>query len=124
MVQLGVPVKKLSMIKRFKEILEGDLTLFEQAVALAPQDFEMNDEKTQLRSTMKEKEEVKKDVHADSADKKNARNQQIILDHFEVQNKRSIYSVSSPPHIYVLLLVISLHTHTDTLLVERVHCRS
>lgn len=93
--QLGVPIKKLSMIKRFKEILEGDLTLFEQAVALAPQDFEMNDEKTQLRSIMEEKkEEVKQDLHADSADKKNARNQQIILNHFEVQNKRSIYSVS------------------------------
>ncbi|KAK4509859.1 uncharacterized protein ATC70_007163 [Mucor velutinosus] len=88
-----VPIKKLSMIKRFKEILEGDLTLFEQAVALAPQDFEMNDEKTQLRSIMEEKkEEVKQDLHADSADKKNARNQQIILNHFEVQNKRSIYS--------------------------------
>lgn len=95
---LGVPVKKLSMIKRFKEILEGDLTLFEQAVALAPQDFEMNDDKTQLRSIMEEKkEEVKQDLHADNADKKNARNQQIIMNHFEVQNKRSIYSVSLTP---------------------------
>ena len=83
------------MIKRFKEILEGDVSLFEQAIALAPQDFELNEEKTQLRYIKKEAE-AKKDNHADNVDKKAAHNQQVILSHFEVQNKRSIYSVSFP----------------------------
>lgn len=74
------------MIKRFKEILEGDLSLFEKAVTLAPQDFEINPEKTQLRCIKKEAEEAQKE-HVEKASNE-------IMTHMQVQNKRSIYAVS------------------------------
>lgn len=97
----------MSMIKRFKEILEGDLGLFEKAVLLSPTDFEMNEAKTHLRPIPKaaveeevqeEKkeltEEEKKAKIEERKEKRKAENQQAVLNHFEVQNKRSIYAVS------------------------------
>jgi hypothetical protein len=83
---LGVAIKKMAMIKRFKEILEGDLSLFEKAASLAPQEFQMNADKTQLRCIKKEVEEVQKE-HV-------TKQTNAIKTHIELQNKRSIYAVS------------------------------
>lgn len=83
---LGVAVKKMSMIKRFKEILEGDLSLFEKATTLAPKDFEMNAEKTHLRC-------ISKAVEA-TVEKVEEKPVNHILTHMELQNKRSIYAVN------------------------------
>lgn len=74
------------MIKRFKQILDGDLGLFEKAVTLAPQNFEMNEEKTQIRCIKKEVEKMQKEHVTEATNK--------LLTHMEVQNRRSIYSVS------------------------------
>lgn len=82
------------MIKRFKEILGGDLSHFEIAVSLSPEEFEMNEAKTHLRYSKKE-EEVKEEKPEESKeDRRNAQKKEVILNHFESQNKRSIYSVS------------------------------
>lgn len=86
----------MSMIKRFKEILEGDLSLFEKAVTLAPQDFEMNAEKTQLRC-------IKKAVEA-VAEKTEEKPVNQILTHMELQNKRSIYAVSFILFLFFFLM--------------------
>lgn len=75
------------MIKRFKEILEGDLSLFEKAVTLAPKDFELNAEKTQLRCIKKEVEVAEKEPVEKASNE--------ILNHMQLQNKRSIYAVSA-----------------------------
>ena len=80
----------MAMIKRFKEILEGDLSLFEKAASLASQDFEMNEEKTQIRYIKKaEAPVVEEEVKVD-------RNAAALMSHMELQNKRSIYAVSNP----------------------------
>lgn len=76
------------MIKRFKEIIEGDLSLFETATSLAPQDFEINEDKTQLRCIKKKEEPIKE--QEESKDKSAV----ALMTHIELQNKRSIYAVS------------------------------
>lgn len=76
----------MSMIKRFKQILDGDLSLFEKAVTLAPKDFEINAEKTQIRCIKKEVEEIQKEHVATATS--------VLLNHMQLQNKRSIYAVS------------------------------
>lgn len=109
----------MAMIKRFKEILGGDLSLFEKAVSLSPEDFEMNEEKTHLRPLPKTEEETveeekkelteeeKKALIEERKEKRKAENQQAVLNHFEVQNKRSIYAVS--------LLFFRQHRESDIL---------
>ncbi|KAI7905668.1 SNF2 family N-terminal domain-containing protein [Cokeromyces recurvatus] len=90
-----VPIKKLSMIKRFKEILEGDLGLFEKAVSISPNDFEMNEAKTHLRYIRKEEEQPKEEEEKPTLsreERRAAENQKKFLDHIEQQNKRSIYA--------------------------------
>jgi hypothetical protein len=82
------------MIKRFKEILEGDLSHFETAVTLSPEDFEMNEAKTHLRYVRKEEDKKEEKIEESKEDKRNAQKKEVILSHFESQNKRSIYSVS------------------------------
>lgn len=77
------------MIKRFKEIIEGDLSLFETAVTLAPHDFEINEEKTQIRSIKKKEEEPVKEK-----EEAKERSAAALMTHIELQNKRSIYAVS------------------------------
>lgn len=86
------------MIKRFKEILEGDLSLFEKAALLAPTEFEMNADKTQLRCIKKEVEEIQKE-HVE-------KQTNAIMTHIELQNKRSIYAVSRPSPLFFLPLSI------------------
>lgn len=81
-----VPIKKLSMIKRFKEIIEGDLSLFETAVTLAPLDFEINQDKTQLRCVKKKENPVQEKEEAKD------RSAVALMTHIDLQNKRSIYA--------------------------------
>jgi SWI/SNF-related matrix-associated actin-dependent regulator of chromatin subfamily A member 5 len=81
-------MKKISNIKRFKTLVNGDLSLFQNAVQLAPEDFKINDQKTHLRCCKKVlTEEEKKE---DETEKK----QNAFESKLHTQNQRSIYCVS------------------------------
>lgn len=86
---IGVPIKKMSLIKRFKQIIEGDLSLFEEAVSTSPESFELNEAKTHLRC-IKKVEEPKKE---EEKDEKQSKNEEKIKNHIESLNHRSIYAV-------------------------------
>lgn len=81
------------MIKRFKQILEGDLSLFEQAVTISPESFEINEAKTHVRCIKKAEEE--QEQNDDKKDKNNNRqsNTEKIMNHIENLTQRSIYAV-------------------------------
>ncbi|KAI8992401.1 hypothetical protein BDB01DRAFT_778353 [Pilobolus umbonatus] len=78
-----VSLKKMAFIKRFKTIIGGDLILFEQAAALSPENFEINEKKTHIRCIKKPQEEVIKEQETGI--------QKKINDVMERQNTRSIY---------------------------------
>ncbi|KAI8096390.1 uncharacterized protein BX664DRAFT_323894 [Halteromyces radiatus] len=88
-----ITLKKLSMIKRFKVLLNGDVTLFKEAVDLAPSRFELNSEQTSLRPIAKEEEEKEEEQEKDTMDEKRKTH---LLDHMHQQNKRSIYVKGFP----------------------------
>ncbi|CEG75136.1 hypothetical protein RMATCC62417_10235 [Rhizopus microsporus] len=78
----------MSLIKRFKQIIEGDLSLFEEAVSTSPESFELNEAKTHLRC-IKKVEEPKKE---EEKDEKQSKNEEKIKNHIESLNHRSIYA--------------------------------
>ena len=79
----------MGLIKRFKQIIEGDLSVFEKAVSISPEDFEINEAKTHLRC-IKKVEEPKKE---EEKDEKQSKNEEKIKNHIESLNHRSIYAV-------------------------------
>ncbi|CAO3634308.1 unnamed protein product [Cunninghamella blakesleeana] len=75
------------MIKRFKTIINGDVTLFIKAATLAPERFQIKDESA-LRHTPKSEEEIEKENIA--------KKEENIKGYITIQNERSIYAKGFP----------------------------
>ncbi|KAL0084646.1 hypothetical protein J3Q64DRAFT_1743553 [Phycomyces blakesleeanus] len=91
-----ITLKKYSGIKRFKTIINGDLSALQAAVELSKGQFELNEEKTELRKVpVPEKEETAKEGTEDKTPEELALEQERIKK-IEIkitnQNPRSIYA--------------------------------
>ena len=80
-------MKKISVIKQMKPLVNGDLELLTRAVANSEGDFEINEQKTKLRNLPKEVEEVKEEENTEQQVEK-------FEEHLHTVNRRSIYAVS------------------------------
>ncbi|KAI8329939.1 hypothetical protein BC941DRAFT_189480 [Chlamydoabsidia padenii] len=82
-----ITLKKLSLIKRFKILINGDISILIAAANLAPEKFEISDDKTKLRAIAPSETEQVKQVDEKVDSKK---------DFWLIQNRRSIYAKGLP----------------------------
>ncbi|KAI7863708.1 hypothetical protein BDF14DRAFT_1841353 [Spinellus fusiger] len=93
-----ITLKKLSNIKRFKAIINGDTSFFEAAATLSEGVFEMNKDKTKLRM-VKGPELTPEEIEEAEKVEKEAKEAEVQAEHVKkltetmsTQNSRSIYA--------------------------------
>jgi SWI/SNF-related matrix-associated actin-dependent regulator of chromatin subfamily A member 5 len=81
----GITLKKLSLIKRFKSLINGDVSILVAAANMAPEKFEINEDQTKLRALSS----------AESEDTKPTEDERLenVKGYWLTQNQRSIYAV-------------------------------
>lgn len=87
---VGVSLKKFSVIKQFKGLVQGNVDLLIQAAEQSNGRFQVNEDKTKLRKAPGAEEEQEAETKEQVA-----KPDEKMLDYWRQQNTRSIYAVSA-----------------------------
>ncbi|CDH48362.1 hypothetical protein RO3G_16990 [Lichtheimia corymbifera JMRC:FSU:9682] len=88
-----VSLKKFSVIKQFKGLVQGNVDLLIQAAEQSNGRFEVNEDKTKLRKVPGAQDEV---TETDKENEEASKPDEKVLDYWRQQNLRSIYAKGFP----------------------------
>lgn len=89
-MSVGVSLKKFSVIKQFKGLVQGNIDLLIQAAEQSNGRFEVNEDKTKLRKVPGAQDEV---AETDKENEGASKPDEKVLDYWRQQNLRSVYAV-------------------------------